>query len=797
MKPSETSFQTFNFINFTNFQLQTTNTSNMQPENQQQMKKYLILFLTCLVSAQIIATDGWISHPAQGPGTFFFRKTIQLGSLPDQFLLQVSGDSRFELFVNNEKALLGPVLGDVQQWNHHVIDIGPYLKKGANVLAIELVKWEGRYLHATRNPAAVLVRSVAQQYSMVNTSDSRQWKTLKSPAHALMGLSGEGRFLPGFDSIDANALPWGWQTVDFDDSKWQDALIVGGLAFDHMGLSPWNLKKAPSPELHATRANFSGFVRHSTPEAFPEGFLSGNGTAVIPKNTEVSLLIRADKLLNGRLCLTTSYGKNAKVTVRYAEGLMDKNGVKVNRNKPSGHFKGQGDVFVLGGGRHLSLRTTSERTCRFVQLEVVTQNEHLELHDFYLENHHFHMKGEAGFACSDASLSKIWDAGAHTISLLSGDLLYSSVANEKVQMLPEAWAIGLAACYYYGDAGLLKQALDHFYQSLMPDGLVNACAPCNTTWLVPHYALFYVLMLNDYYQYSGDLDFIKERLHAITAILQWYEGRITSNDVVNVSGYDQNVRYRANNNELHYGTAFNTILYVYALQVAGNLYEKCGAKEMPIKYRYLEEKLRRGIVRNNYIKGTQRFVEEKGGEQQLLITNIFALLAGIVEMEDPGKHLRDWADSDSMLPLTLFERFFMGRLLSKLQDGEIYETQILHWHNMILDGLTTLGNETYSTTGTDVYGGGVTPCLNLISLTAGISPYEAGYNKIMIAPGPGSLESFKATCHIPQGWVTVGFEKGLTGNIQFDITLPQNITGYLRWEGKLTPLRGGVNKVGK
>ena len=50
----------------------------------------------------------WITHPG-GPqrefGVFHFRKTITLDSVPQRFVIHVSGDNRYELFVNGQRVV--------------------------------------------------------------------------------------------------------------------------------------------------------------------------------------------------------------------------------------------------------------------------------------------------------------------------------------------------------------------------------------------------------------------------------------------------------------------------------------------------------------------------------------------------------------------------------------------------------------------------------------------------------------------------------------------------------------------
>ena len=80
----------------------------------------------------------WITHP-EGPqrefGVFHFRKTITLDAVPQRFMIHVSGDNRYELFVNGERVLAGPARGDLDHWRYETLDIAPRFSAGRNVLA--------------------------------------------------------------------------------------------------------------------------------------------------------------------------------------------------------------------------------------------------------------------------------------------------------------------------------------------------------------------------------------------------------------------------------------------------------------------------------------------------------------------------------------------------------------------------------------------------------------------------------------------------------------------------------------
>src|SRR3954451_3331112 len=80
----------------------------------------------------------WIDVPGAPPhdyGVYHFRRTFELPAKPDHFVVRVSGDNRYELFVNGKRLAFGPARGDLTHWRYETVDIAPALAAGKNVLA--------------------------------------------------------------------------------------------------------------------------------------------------------------------------------------------------------------------------------------------------------------------------------------------------------------------------------------------------------------------------------------------------------------------------------------------------------------------------------------------------------------------------------------------------------------------------------------------------------------------------------------------------------------------------------------
>ena len=123
------------------------------------------LFFASVVQAQNISEEllqkpwkaQWITGPFPGINTwnattytqlqeygiYKFRRSIELSAKPASFVVHVSADNRYQLYVNGQLASLGPARGDLYFWNFETVDIAKYLQQGKNTIAA-LVWNEGK-----------------------------------------------------------------------------------------------------------------------------------------------------------------------------------------------------------------------------------------------------------------------------------------------------------------------------------------------------------------------------------------------------------------------------------------------------------------------------------------------------------------------------------------------------------------------------------------------------------------------------------------------------------------------------
>ncbi|HEX6427153.1 MAG TPA: alpha-rhamnosidase, partial [Niastella sp.] len=263
----------------------------------------------------------WIAAPGDEGreyGVYYFRKQLELAARPANFIIHVSADNRYKLFVNEVLVSLGPARGDLYNWNYETVDLAPYLVAGKNM--VSAIVWneadyrpEAQFSFRT----AFIVQGNSLTEEKLNTNNT--WKCFRDNAyHPIAGFfaASVGEF------VDRNKTVNHWMSANFDESKWPFAnQLFGG---QPKGLSDgfgWMLvpSKLPAMELSDQRI---AVCRKASGISVPAGFPASKTAVTIPANTTAILILDQTFLTNAYVTLHFSKGKNAGISMRYAESLV-------------------------------------------------------------------------------------------------------------------------------------------------------------------------------------------------------------------------------------------------------------------------------------------------------------------------------------------------------------------------------------------------------------------------------------------------------------------------------------------
>ncbi|GAB3890028.1 family 78 glycoside hydrolase catalytic domain [Spirosoma agri] len=771
-------------------------------------------------------TARWILHPtapSRQYGVFHFRKTVELAQKPTRFVVHVSADNRYRLFVNGKSVAMGPARSDTQNWNYETIDLAPYLQAGRNVLAAQV--WymgEGAPFAQMSYQLGFLVQGDSDTEKVVNTDAT--WKIFQNPAYSPIKndipklrtyiVVGDG------DRVDAATYPWGWEQPSFDDKAWVAAKTLNfpakprGLGTDgNWGLVPRTIPMMTEKPLRLTT------VRRSEHGKMDNAFLQGKSPVTISTNTKAVFLLDQGYLTNAYPELTVSQGKGATITLSYAEALVDSKGQKGNRNELEGRtLRGFDDQFVADGGSKRTFRPLWFRTYRYLQLTVETKGESLVLDELIGQYTAYPFEEKAQVVTSDTTLKAIWNVGWRTAQLCAGENYYDCPYYEQLQYTGDTRIQSLISLYVTGDDRLMRKAIADYDHSRFNDGLTQSRYPSADFQVIPTFSLFWVCMIHDYWMHRQDDAFVKSMLPGILGVLNWHEQRIAKTGLNGPLEWWNFVDWSTWQNAKDEtaggvpagarkgGSSILSLQQAYTYFRAGDLLAHYGQNERAEHYRELGRKLNKAVYAQCWDAGRGLMADtpivpagQAGKTSYSQHANILAVLTDAVPAAQQAALLQKvMADPkggpDSLTQATFYFKFYLFEALKKTGLGDQFVSQLKPWRDMLAIGLTTFA-ENPEPTRSDCHAWSASPLYELLSITCGIRPAEPGFKSVRIEPYLGNLTTVNGRMPHPLGDIAVQFQKTATGGLTGTVTLPTNVTGTLRWKGKALPLKAGQQTV--
>ena len=748
----------------------------------------------------------WIRHPA-GPahefGVFYFRKAFTLASAPQRFVVHVSADNRYELFVNGHRVAAGPARGDLFHWRYATLDIAPHLSAGKNVLAAVVWNYsDAAPMAQMMNETGFLLEGDGPEAAAINTDNS--WKTLKDDSRTALDYNSENMnayFVVGpGEHVDGTRYPWGWEQPEFDDSAWVPAQAIDqagerGAKDSH---ARWFLVPRNIPMMEETPERLARLVRSQGADV-GSGFLSGHSPVTVPANSRASLLFDQSHLTTAYPELLVSQGRDAKVRLTYAEALF-KNHEKGNRNDTDGReIIGYQDEFLPDGGAHRLFRSLWWRTYRYLQMDVTTGSEPLTIEDLHGVFTGYPFAVHARFESSDPELTRMWDVGWRTARLCAHETYMDCPYYEQLQYGGDTRIQALISLYMTGDDRLVKNAIELLDESRTPEGLTQSRYPSRQPQYIPPFSLFWIGMMHDLWWYHGDTAFLKGYLPGTRNVLTWFENNLAPTGLLGRMEWWNFVDWPVTFDDgvppldVNGQSSILSLQFAAGLRAAADLETAFGSAQQAQHDRAVAAKIVAAVYKTCWDPDRRLLADTPFRHNFSQHANILAVLEDAVPATEQPALLKRVLSDSSLTPATYYFRFYLFRAMKKAGLGDQYLAQLGPWREMLSLGLTTWA-EMPEPTRSDCHAWSAHPNFDLLATVAGIEPAAAEFRQVEIHPHLGPLHSLKATLPHPQGEIQVAYE--LQGNeLTADVTLPEKLTGWFNWSGKRVPLHGGTQHL--
>ena len=796
------------------------------------MQKALILFfLLLLIIPSIHAqqpANQVVNHPWEASwiapqnvglkdfGVYHFRKDFELTKKPNSFIINVSGDNRYRIFVNGNYIGTGPARGDLMHWNFETYDIASYLKEGKNTIAA--IVWnfaKNMPMAQISHETGFILQGNSISEEIVNTNKS--WKVTQNNAYKALPVDGSKLqtfiVVGGGEEIDASKFPFGWEKPEFKDTAWETARVLErGYPTGTSSGAGWYLVPRTIPQMEEIYQPIKEIRRFTgiSDANLTDKFLKGTGTLTIPANTKTTILLDQTFETVAYPEITVSGGNGSSIQFTYAEALMDEKRQKGNRNEISGRrIMGNQDVFRPDGEAKRTFRPLWFRTFRYIELNIETKEQPLIINSLYGMKTGYPFEEKASFSSSqDKSMTDIWKVGWQTARLCAGETYFDCPYYEQLQYTGDTRIQALISLYVSGDDRLMRKAITDFDNSMTSEGLTQSRYPSNIVQIIPTFSLFWVSMNYDYWMHRKDDKFIKTMLPNIEKVLAWYERKIDPkknmlgamnwwsfvdwakpwqwNDKASIGGIPDGATDG--------NSSIISFQYAYTLRQASALFETYGQKDKAIYYKTLANLLAKSTFEQCFDSAKGEVADTPDKKSFSQHASIFAILSNAVPKGQEKDLMEKILNDKSLIQTTFYFKFYLSQALKKAGMANRYHEMLEPWREMLRVGLTTFAEQSEPTR-SDCHAWSASPNYDFLATICGIMPDAPGFEEVLVQPALGILDDVEGKMPHPNGEIKVSLKrKGSTG-ISGEITLPATIKGRFVWNGKSTPLIGGKQNI--
>jgi len=762
----------------------------------------------------------WITAgdaPQRDEVVLHFRKTIDVAGAVQHFVVQVSADNQFVLYVNAQRVGSGPSHSDLAHWHYETFDLAPFLHPGKNLLAATVWNFG---VHAAvsqmSDRTGFFVHGDTDAERAADTDET--WEVEREYGITTFHpAAGDYYFAAGpGERIDGAKFDWDWDSAPEStllNSRWTKAVTLGraSLRGERDAPNNWQLVSDPLPAMEY-KPIAAGKVVRATGIEEPSGF-----PWEVPAHCKATLLLDQTQLVTAYPELALSSGAGSKIRLTYAEALYDEKGEKGNRNEIAGkHIQGTADEFVVGpNAKGQTFGPLAWRTWRYLQVDIETADQPLviDVVRAFFTAYPFEEKGY--FRTDDAELTKIWDIGWRTARLDAHDTYMDTPYWERLQYIGDTRIQALISYAVAGDDRLALQAIVAFNHSRVADGLTQSRYPSSLVQMIPTFSLLWVGMVHDFWRYRGDTEFVRRNLPGTRTVLEWYRERQRPDGLLGkipwwpFVDWGKDFDFGEPPQQADGGSAVITLQYVEALRYAAELEEAYGDRHLAEDYRTGAAHAAQGIWKLCWNEKFQLLAdtpEQTHFSQHANILGVWldviprerqsAVLNKILSASEGAGGSNGFHAEGPVPPMTLatyYFRFYLARAVEHAGMGDRYLQLLGPWHEMVNLGLTTWA-ESPEPTRSDSHAWSAHPNFDLLTIVAGIHPDSAGFTTVRIEPHLGSLNRLEAAMPTVKGMVEVKYQR-IGAGLQAEVNLPAGVSGKLVWGSAQRELRPGRQTV--
>jgi len=665
-----------------------------------------------------------------------FNKKVTLDKIPDKLIAHISADSKYWLYINGETVVFegsvkrGP---DENSGYYDSIDIAPYLKEGENRVCALVWFWDNEtsYSYNGSGQGGFLFEAINEGITIIS---DKSWKVERNTAFIDSPFYPPNYRLPEYSIYyDARKDMGDWINEAYDVTSWENATeyAVGGEGA-YGKLYPRGIPFLKDYGLKCYE-NSKDYENYTVSRLFGEKI-----TVDIPYNAQLTPYLKIIAPAGKKIRITTENTLIGAVSATYITK------------------EGEQEFEALGwfNGEHITYKIPKGVT-------VVSL--------MYRETG-YDSEFSGNFKCDDDFLNSLWQKSLRTLYVTMRDNFMDCPDRERAQWWGDVTSEMIMTMYSLDSNSYLlyQKGVEAMLSHADDTKVLQTVVPISGDYFeLPVQQLAGIVGFLTYYEYTGDKAFIEKVYdNSLNYLKLWEIGE--NNLVVHREGSWDWADWGKKADML---TLENAWVY-YALCATEKMAELLGKDE---DISFITGR------KDTIAKGYKTLWTEKGFKSKDVRkpddrANALAVLSGLAQKEQYDTITNVLTTTKNSSP---YMEYYVLEALCKMGEYEAARNRIKdRYEGMMSEDYSTLWEFWDSWRGTKNHAWSGGPLVIMSKHFAGITPIEAGYEKVKIEPQYTLYNSINCTVPSVKGLITLNYEK-LDGNYVIDLTLPQDIKAVL------------------
>jgi hypothetical protein len=426
----------------------------------------------------------------------------------------------------------------------------------------------------------------------------------------------------------------------------------------------------------------------------------------------------------------------------------------------------------------LGVAETGNSGFRFVRIDLLEANTVLHLKEINAVFIYRDIPYPGSFRSSDERLNQIWMTGAYTVHLNMQEYIWDGIKRDRLVWLGDLHPEVMTVSSVFGYNEVIPKSLDLARDITPLPGWMNGMCSYSLWWIIIH---------RDWYQYQGNLAYLKEQQNYLTGLLQLLFTKVDASGQEKLDGGGRFLDWSSSPNETGVNAGLQALMII-TFRAGAELCTTLGDRELAAKCTETATLMQKRVPEHNQLKQAAALMA----------------LAGLIPAQKASDEVIQQGGAKGF---STFYGYYMLEAQAKAGDYQSAINNIRqYWGGMLDMGATTFWEDfdldwTVNAAGIDelvppgkkdihadfgaycyknlrhslCHGWASGPTAWLTAHVLGVQVVEPGCKTLRVEPHLGDLQWVEGTFPTPHGVVCIKHTKGTDGKVKTEVKAPKGV----------------------